>query len=405
MIKHILNTTEKIIDGSLAYQQFSKDLKQDTTYSQAEKHQIRTLVNALLNRYFRYLYSLTEGEESTLKCDELLALGLFSFNREKKVMPLSYEDFLAALPTETQVKFEEEYPDSSFPIKIPKHFHSENQALSLAARFSIPLPVVEQLLSDIGRKNLLKFLTNRYRETYGLINHAVISDDEFFAKMQLFTRGFKPGEFEYKGKDYIKKTPAYNNNEIVIASQTLLDVVDIIEGTKPKTLLFVQHEDTSLMLVLALKYPEIQIHFYKDDNRSRYIVRHLVRKFALENVTYIDKITQTYDFVLTTLQSSNINGDIRHRDFYFRLPENLQFFAAKGREELDDLKDYVADDGYLMFITTTVLRFETHLQAVAFVRDYPEFELKLEKQHFHFTPNNETLYFALLKKGVHVEEA
>ena len=405
MIKHILDTTEKIIDGSLPYQQFSKDLKQDNSYSQSEKHQFRTLVNALLNRYFRYLYSLTEGEETTLTQFEVLALSLFSFNREKKVVPLSYEEFLAALPTDIQVKFEQEYPDESFPIRIPKHFHSENPALSLAARFSVPLALTKQLIADIGRKNLLKFLTNRYRETYGLINQNVISDEDFFANMPLFIRGLKPGEYEYKGKEYIKKTSAYNNNEIVIASQTLLDVVDIIESKKPKNLLFVQHEDTSLMLVLALKYPEIQIHFYKDDNRSKYIVRHLVRKFSLENVTYVDKITQTYDFVLTTLQSSNINGDIRHRDFYFRLPDNLQFFAAKGREELEELKDYVNEDGHLMFITTTVLRFETHLQAVGFLRDYPEFELILEKQHFHFTPNNETLYYALLKKGAHVEEA
>ncbi len=405
MIKHILDTTEQIIEGSLAYQQFSKDLKQDNNYSQAEKHQIRTLVNALLNRYFRYFYSLTEGEETTLSRHDVLALSLFSFNREKKVMDLTYEDFLASLPSETQVKFEEAYPDTFFPIKIPKHFHSENPALSLAARFSVPLPLVEQLISDIGRKNLLKFFTNRYRETYGLINHQVITDDEFFAKMPLFVRGLNAGEFEYKGKDYIKKSPAYNNNEIVIASQTLLDVMNLIESTKPKSLLFVQYEDTSLMLVLALKYPEINIHFYKEDTRSRFIVRHLVKKFALQNVSYIDKITQTYDFVLTTLESSNINGDVRHRDFYFRLPENLQFYAARSREELEELKEYVDEDGYLMFITTTVLRFETHLQAVAFVRDFPEFELKQEKQYFHFVTNNETLYYALLKKGAHGEEA
>lgn len=404
MVKHILELTEQIIVGSLAYQDFGKNLKQDNQYDQADKHHIRMLVNGLLNRYYRYFYSLTRGEETTLTRFEVLALSLFSFNREKKIMPLTYKDFLSALPEDTQTKFKEEYPEESFPIRIPKELHNENPALSVAARFSMPLPLVKQMLSDIGRKNFLKFMTNRYKDTYGLVNHDVISDDDFFNNRPLFVPSSVPGEFEYRGKEFIKKSAPYNDHEIVTVSKSLLEVIDVIESKKPTELLLVQHEDTSLMLALALRYPEIKIDFYKSDSRSRYIVRHLVRKFNLTNVHYIERVTKNYDFVVSSLPSSNINGDIRHRDFYFRFPENLQFYAAKAREELDELKNYVSDEGHLMFLTTTVLRFETHLQAIGFVRDYPEFELILEKQHFHFAPHSETLYYALLKKGAHVEE-
>ena len=59
-------------------------------------------------------------------------------------MPLSYEEF-AALPTDIQVKFEQEYPDESFPIRIPNIFTVKTQ-LSLAARFSVPLALTEQLI-------------------------------------------------------------------------------------------------------------------------------------------------------------------------------------------------------------------------------------------------------------------
>ena len=36
MIKHILDTTEQIIEGSLAYQQFSKDLSKITIIHKAK---------------------------------------------------------------------------------------------------------------------------------------------------------------------------------------------------------------------------------------------------------------------------------------------------------------------------------------------------------------------------------
>lgn len=401
MIKHIIDTTQKIMEGSLPYQAFTKELSQTTDYKEDEKQIIRTLVNGLLNRYYRYFYSLTAGIETKLTTLEILALSLYSFNLEKNVMKMSYEEFVSALPTDVQIKLERDYPPTSFPIKIPAFDRTEQLALSYAARFSAPLSLIEQLINDIGKKNILKFLSKRPQELTGLVNESLVTSEAFFAAAKDFIKGDKPNQFIYQGSDFIKKTTIYGENKIILASQSLLDIADVICDLNPKTMLFVQHEDTSLILLLSLLYPAMSIHFTANDPKSKFIIQHLIRKFNLKNVAYITNIAQTYDFVFTTLSNSNVNGNIRHRDFYFRLPAQLGAFADTAKGELNAVKDYVNQEGCLVFTVTTALRAETHYQALSFIHENPEFILEREKQFYHFNELHETVYYALFKKGSH----
>ena len=69
------------------------------------------------------------------------------------------------------------------------------------------------------------------------------------------------------------------------------------------------------------------------------ILQHLIKKFNLKNVGYVNSIAQTYDLVLATLAGSNVNGRLRHRDFYFRLDPNLDVYKDKAREQLLGLKE------------------------------------------------------------------
>lgn len=400
MIKYIIETTKSIMEGTLPYQTFTKDLGESENFSDVEKHAVRTLVNALLNRYFRYYYSLTKNEETTLTTEEVLALALFSFNSEKNVMKMTYEELLSALPANSQVKLEEKYPLTSFPIRIPQGLHLENLALSYATRFSAPYFLIEQLIVDIGKKNILKFLSQRPFEACGLVNQKLITPTDFFAKHKAFVPGEKEGHFVYKGKEFLKKTKPYIDNEIILTTQSMLDIAELIGDSAPSNLLFVQYKDTSLVLLLALLYPEITIHFTAEEPKSRFILQHLVRKFDLKNLSYVNSIAQTYDLVVTSLEGSNINGNIRYRDFYFRLPQDLNSITLKAKEQLLSVKDYVKDEGNLIFLTYTALRAETHYQALSFIRDHGEFNLEKEKQYFHFNPFHETVYYAFFKKGL-----
>ena len=399
MIKHIIDTTQKIMEGSLPYQVFTKELSQTTDYKEDEKQVIRTLVNGLLNRYFRYYYSLTGAEGVTLSRVEVLALSLFSFNIEKNVMKMSYEDLVTALPTDVQIKLERDYPPTSFPIKIPGFDRTEDLALSYAARFSVPLYLIEQLINDVGKKNILKFLSKRPQDLTGLINESLIASEQFYTENKDFVKADKANQFIYQGADFIKKTTVYGDNKIILSSQSLLDIADVIRDINPKSMLFVQHEDTSLILLISILYPQIAIHYTAADAKSKFILQHLVRKFDLKNVTYINHIAQTYELVMTTLSNSNVNGNIRHRDFYFRLPEDLSIFAEKSKNELSAIKDYVNEKGSLIFTVTTALRAETHYQALSFIHENPEFILEREKQFYHFNELHETVYYALFKKG------
>ncbi len=405
MIKYTLDAAKHIMDGTLPYQVFTKDLNTNEELTTDERQIVRVFVNGLLYRYYRYLYSLTAGQDTNLTTEEVLALALYSFNVEKNITTLAYEDVLKELPAEQQVALESAYPQDTFPIRIPQNFHSEDLVLSFASRFSVPLYIVEQLIKDIGKKNILRFLSKRPSEKSGLINEKIINPADFFTKYPQFKQGAKPNMFIYDGKEYIKKTPAYVNNEIILTTQSLLDVAYLIGELNVKKILFVQNEDTSLFLLLALLFPEVEINYSAKEQKSRFILQHLTRKFALTNVHYVTSITATYDLVVTSLTSSNFNGNIRHRDFYFRVNEDLETYAAAASEELRNVQDYVNDNGHLIFLTATALRSETHYQALTFIRDNPAFSLTREKQYFHFNDLHETIYYALLAKDGNVEKA
>lgn len=399
MIKDMLLTTKNIIEGTKPYQVFVKDLNNRSDYSTEDKQVFRLLVNGLLNRYYRYYYSLTSGKETDLTLLEVLGLALYSFNIEKKITSISYNDFLSALPTSAQVKIEERYPATAFPIYIPQTLQDESLALSYAARFSAPLSLVETLINDVGKKNILRFLASRPVDSSGIVNTGLIDNDAFFTREKEFTRA-ENNVFYYHGRDYIKKTKPYLHNEIIIGSQSLLDINVLIGEHKVESLLFIQKEDTSLLLLLALTHPEMQIDFFAEDPKARFIVQHLIKKFNLVNVNYITAITKVYPFVVTALNGSNINGNIRHRDFYYRLNEDLDTYAASASADLLFAKDYVLTNGQLLFMTTTALRSETHYQALSFIRDNPDFTLIREKQQYHFNKHHETVYFALFNRGV-----
>ncbi len=405
MIKYILSVASEIIDGKLGYQDFTRNLTALEDYSSEEKQAIKVLTNGLLNRYYRYFYSLTSNEASDLNQADVLALALYSYIIEKNIPGFTYEDILKTLPGEKQVVLEEKYPQSSFPIRIPTAFHSEQPALAYASRFSLPLFLVEQLLKDVGNKNIVQFLAKKPLDNYGLINEGKISPEEFFTNYTQFVRGEGNNEFIYNGKDYIKKTKAYNDNEIIIASQSYFEVAALVASLNPASLLFMQFEETSLLLLLALKFPTLPIHYWAKESKSKYILQHLIRKFNLQNVTFVSNIITTYDLVITTLSSSKINSNVRHRDFYFRLNPLLEEYAKEAALELNSVKDYVNEKGALVFLTVTALRAETHYQALSFIRDNSEFILKREKQYFHFHERHETIYYALFAKGEDEKES
>lgn len=405
MIKYILSVANEIIDGKLGYQDFMRKLTDLEDYSNEEKQSIKFLVNGLLNRYYRYFYSITANEETDLSKEDVLAVALYSYIVEKNINAISYEDILKTLPVQKQVSLEEKFPNSSFPIRIPSSFHVENPALAYASRFSLPLFLIEQLLKDVGNKNIVQFLAKKPLDNYGLINEAKVSSSDFLTKHPQFVGGTSQNEFIYKGKDYIKKTKAYTDNEIIIAPRSYFEIARLIESLTPASVLFMQFEDTSLLLLLALKFPTLPIHYWAKESKSKYILQHLIRKFNLANVTFVTNIVATYDLVVTTLSSSKINGNIRHRDFYFRLNPLLEDYASRAGVELNSVKDYVNESGKLIFLTATALRAETHYQALSFIRDDPEFILKREKQYFHFHEQQETIYFALLSKGEDANES
>lgn len=405
MIKYILSAASEIIDGKIGYQDFMRNLTALEDYSSEEKQSIKILTNGLLNRYYRYFYSLTANEETDLSRDEVLALALYSYRVEKSISGFTYEDILKTLPAEKQVSLEEKYPESSFPIRIPTSFHSDAPALAYASRFSLPLFLVEQLLKDVGNKNIVQFLAKKPLDNYGLINEARIAPTDFFTTYTQFVRGEGANEFIYNGKDYIKKTKPYNDNEIIIAPQGYFEIAHLVESLDPSVVLFMQFEDTSLLLLLALKFPTLPIHYWAKEPKSKYILQHLIKKFNLENVTFVNNIVTTYDLVISTLSSSKINGNIRHRDFYFRLNPELEEYAKEATLELNSVKDYVNEKGNLIMLTATALRAETHYQALSFIRDNPEFILKREKQYFHFHDRHETLYYALFTKGEDEKES
>lgn len=404
MVNKIIQTAHELIKQKITYLTFQDNLKKDESFNSDEKKKIRFFVNQILARYYRHLYILDFYFDPFLNEKTIITLTLYAVEEKYKELGLSYVDVLGYLNPSDQMRVEEFLKPHYFPLRIPEEIISKDKNLSLAIRFSVPIHLIELLQKDIGKKNVINFLAKFYRDNEGVVNLKDEEVDEFFTANKDFVMGITANTFVYEGASKIKDTPQYKDGKVIIASRSLQEISDEISRLPIKKILFHQFEESVLILLLALKLKDRELTYFTNKPKSRFVMQHLVDKFSLKNVKIVQKITQTYDLVVTTITSSNINGDLKHRDFYIRLPEDLSEFTARAKEEISGELNYVNEQGYYMFITKTVVRQETHYQTLNLLNVQSNLALLKEKQFFHFNDGHESLYYALFKKEIKQEE-
>ena len=399
-----IKSLHEIVKNNLSFQDYARALKNDSSYTDEEKRKIRMLVNQVINFYFRYEHIINYEEVEPFSLRAVILLATYSVNKRRNFLSFSYEEMLG-LALEEQEKIAAKYPEQSFPLRIPETMSRENPDLNVATRFSVPLFLVEKLREDIGKKNIIKFFANRYEERYGIVNEKIKHVETFYAEHPEFDYDPINETFYYKERNYLKDTVPYREGEIIVSSHSVLDMYDRIILLNPVKVLFNLYDGTNLLLLFAFLNPDLEIVANVPSLKARRILEHLIKKFELTNVRTKAPHEEKFDLVVSCLSNSMLNGNVRYRDLYLTLPEDFGKFSEKAKKELYASVKNVSDTGHLLMITNTIIRDETHYQILNFLKDYNDFTLVREKQHFHFNKGHESLYYALLAKKEIIEES
>ncbi len=397
-----LRSLHEIISGNVSFQQYTRILKNDANYDEDEKRQIRMLVNQVINFYFRYENIVNYGEEEPFSLRSIILLALYSTNIRRGFVAFSYEEMLK-MAGEDEARISAKYSSEDFPLRIPETLSKENFELSLATRFSVPLFLIEKLRDDIGRRNIVRFFTKRYEERYGIVNEKIKDVEKFYEKYPEFTYDAINETFIYSARGYLKDTAAYKNGEVIVSSYSVLDMYDRIIALNPKTVLFNLYDNSNLLLLFAFLNPDINVVANIPSLKARRILEHLTKKFELTNIRVRQAHEEQFDLVVVCLTNSNINGNVRHRDLYLKLQDDFAKSVDKANKELALSASNVNVNGHLLMMTNTVIRDETHYQALNFLKAHEDFNLLREKQHFHFNDGHESLYYALFTKVESIE--
>lgn len=398
-----LNSLHEIVKNNLSFQDYARQLKNDSSYTDEEKRKIRMLVNQVINFYFRYQYIVNYGEEEPFTLRSVVLIAMYSVNRRRNFVEFSYESMLA-LALDEEARIAEKFAEQYFPLRIPENMSREDQMLGIATRFSVPLSLVNRLREDIGRRNIIKFFANRYEERYGIVNEKLRDVADFYEEFTDFEYDPVNETFYFKERGFLKDTTPYKDGLIIVSSHSVLDMYDRIILLNPKKVLFNLHDGTNLLLLFAFLNPDLEIVANVPSLKARRILEHLIRKFELKNIRTKAPGNEQFDLVVVSLSNSMLNGNVRYRDLYLTLPEDFSQYSERAAKELNQSVANVREEGHLLLITNTVIREETHYQVLNFLKAHEDFVLEREKQHFHFNKGHESVYYALVKKTVPTEE-
>jgi 16S rRNA C967 or C1407 C5-methylase (RsmB/RsmF family) len=80
--------------------------------------------------------------------------------------------------------------------------------------------------------------------------------------------------------------------------------------------------------------------------------------------------------------------------------ESIDELVAKQKETLDSCASYVADEGNLVYMVSTINRKEGRSLIMDFLDRHRDFTLIEEKQRFPFDSLDTALYYAIMKRKV-----
>ena len=379
---------------------------------------ISTLVGCELRHHLVFELQLTLNFPSLEKDDLYFALllGLANNLFAKRVDNAEILKFILNIKKDTHPSIDDEVISNFFlnlkdtSLLIP----SNVQPLSIefkAYRFNTPMWLVKMWQKHYGHAKTLKILkANQKSQKIACFVNLNYTNVEEVVKNENFHR------FEgmnnvviYDGKTPLRKNEFLRNFDVFTQKLAISDMLKELNLPKVLDTLIYAEDYSTLFGTFSVLYKKENLHIELAvpalENRMELL--RIVKLNKLDNVhlfasnpsTLIAHLHDLYPFVFAIPYSSNFDAIRSQPDYLLHFKkENLDALIANQSYLLEELANFVMEDGYLIYFVPTLSKKESSVLIKEFLAKHEDFKLELEKEYFPYDKFDTCFYFAKLKR-------
>jgi 16S rRNA C967 or C1407 C5-methylase (RsmB/RsmF family) len=282
----------------------------------------------------------------------------------------------------------------------------------LSLRFNTPLWLVKMWNKTYGRKLTFKILKANSKAPLKTcrVNTSIIETSEVLAKENLYQKAFIDDMVIYQGNLPFNKQKYLETYHLFQQKMGFKYLVDKLDIDPFKGVAIYQGMSSNFYLEVGLKgHFSIPTDLIFATYQDFYQVKSNIANFKINNVkvyqsssdsivTCVSKKVDTF-FVLP--KSSNFELLRTTPDYFLRFdPKTLDSILSEQYKSLCECSSFVEDEGKLVYLIPTISNKEGRGIVDKFLQEHTDFYLEEERQLFPFDPYDSSLYFAILRKRI-----
>ncbi len=282
----------------------------------------------------------------------------------------------------------------------------------LSLRFNTPEWLIKMWQKHFGRGVTYKLLkkNNKPQLQSCRVNTLVTSVKEVLEDNQEFRESPLSDVVIYQGKAPIRKNAFFQSFDVFLMKMGVKELMDKVCLDNVTEAFLYSAEDNSVVREFLFKYQKtIGLNLGVPNVDERLDISKVIRYNQLTNVNFFQAeptdmkaaISRPQDLVIAHPRSSNFDLIRAFPDYLLHFKrESIDELVAKEKETLESCATYVADEGNLVYMVSTINRKEGHSLVMDFLDRHRDFTLIEEKQRFPFDTLDTALYYAIMKRKV-----
>ncbi len=318
------------------------------------------------------------------------------------------KEFHSSLDDGSIINFFENIKDSS--SLIPNNISPLSIEFK-AYRFNTPIWLVKMWLKHYGQAKTLKILkANQKSQKIACFVNLNYTNVEEVIKNENFHRyEGMDNVVIYDGKAPLRKNEFLRNFDVFTQKLAISDMLNQLNLPKVlDALIYAQDYSTLFVSFVSLyKKENLHIELAVPSLENRMELLRIIKLNKLDNVhlfasnpsTLIAHLHDVYPYVFAIPYSSNFDAIRSQPDYLLHFKkESLDALILNQTNLLEELANFVMEDGYLVYFVPTLSKKESSGLIKEFLAKHEEFKLELEKEYFPYDKFDTCFYFAKLKR-------
>ena len=413
-----LSILNKILNDDIAFRVAIDQECRKHKIEASTRSLIAATIGAELRHHLLFTYLvdknfLERSNEEKLGLYLLLGNNLFSKKMVEEEALSSFKDYLVSIKSDLSLEevktFLKKHND---PSSLIGEEIDRGSLKFLSLRYNTPVWLIKMWQKHFGKGLTIKILNANTKLPYSVlrVNTLKVDSESLLSKYEKFSKAKLDDTLFYIGKESLNKQEEYQNFEIFptsLALKYLLDSLEInpygnvaiYQGVYGENLFLEVAQKMGKEMECELLFKSAKDYMHLETNHEKYgLSKTTYSQMKGDFVTHISKKVNAF-FLYS--ESSSFQNIRTSPDYLLHFKQDsLDDIIQREKSLLEMVKDYIEDEGKLIYIVNTLSKKESVNIIKEFLENNKDFSLLDQKQFLPFDDYNSTLYYAVLKKEV-----